>query len=115
MSESHESAYNRVWVWLAVLTVIEVIAALPSLRFLSWNMLMGVLIGLAIVKASMVAMYFMHLRFDKAVFRRLFATGLILAVAVFTVVLLSEHADLNHSSETPPTTTAPADGATGGE
>jgi caa(3)-type oxidase subunit IV len=45
------------------------------------------LIVLSIVKFTMVVAWFMHLRFDSKLFRRLFATGLITAFLVFGVVL----------------------------
>jgi cytochrome c oxidase subunit 4 len=55
--------YMMIFYWLAALTVVEVgIAYLPeSMRVL----MIASLIGLAIAKASLVAMYFMHLKFEK--------------------------------------------------
>ena len=47
------------------------------------------LCALALAKATMVAMYFMHLKFDSKLFRRLFVTGIVLAFVVFTIVLLT--------------------------
>ena len=44
-----------------------------------------------VVKFSLVALYFMHLRFDSKLFRRLFVTGIILAIAVYLIALSSLH------------------------
>ena len=44
-----------------------------------------------IAKFSIVALYFMHLRFDSKLFRRLFVTGIILAVLVYLIALSSLH------------------------
>ena len=44
-----------------------------------------------IAKFTIVALYFMHLRFDSKLFRRLFVTGIILAVAVYLIALSSLH------------------------
>ena len=44
-----------------------------------------------VVKFSLVALYFMHLRFDSKLFRRLFVTGIILAIAVYIIALTSLH------------------------
>jgi caa(3)-type oxidase subunit IV len=96
---------------LGVLTAIEVWLSYSSLDHTPQTIL---LVGLMVLKFALVVMYFMHLRFDKPVFRRLFITGLVLALGVFIIVLLAEHADLNHSSESPPETTVPA-AAPGGE
>jgi cytochrome c oxidase subunit IV len=40
-----------------------------------------------LVKFTMVAAYFMHLKFDSKIFRRLFIVGILLALAVYGVAL----------------------------
>ena len=42
-----------------------------------------------IVKFAVVCGYFMHLRYDNPLFRRVFVFGLILAVVVYLIVLTS--------------------------
>ena len=49
------------------------------------------MLAMMAVKFSLVALYFMHLRFDSKLFRRLFVTGLILAIAVYIIALTSLH------------------------
>jgi cytochrome c oxidase subunit IV len=44
-----------------------------------------------IVKFTMVAMFFMHLRFDSIVFTRVFVAGVVLAVGVYLVMLSTFH------------------------
>jgi len=44
---------------------------------------------LALVKFATVVGYFMHLKFDSRILRRLFVTGLILAVAVYCAYMLT--------------------------
>jgi caa(3)-type oxidase subunit IV len=92
---------------LGVLTGIEVWLSYADIGHTAQTLL---LIGLMILKFALVVMYFMHLRYDRPIFRRLFVTGLVLAIAVFLVVLLAEHADLNHSTESPDETEQPAGG-----
>jgi len=80
--------YVRVAVFLAVLTGIEV--ALSYLKIGgSQGITNGALLVLAAIKFSMVAMFFMHLRFDKPVVRRLFVSGLVLAILVYIAYLLT--------------------------
>jgi cytochrome c oxidase subunit IV len=67
---------------LAVLTGIEV--AVYYLK--SSNVTVGVLLALMVLKFSMVVAFFMHLRFDSPVLRRLFVGGLTLAVSVYFIV-----------------------------
>lgn len=72
---------------LAVLTALEV--GLFYMDFVPRPVATGSLIVLMILKFSIVALWFMHLRFDSRVYRRLFITGIILAISVFLIVLLT--------------------------
>lgn len=59
--ETHPN-YWAIWAWLAGLTVVEVIFALDS-PLPEIVMILG-LLAMAIWKALLVALYFMHLRFE---------------------------------------------------
>ena len=48
---------------------------------------MTLLLFFAVIKFSLVVLWFMHLRFDSPIFRRMFVTGLGLAIAVSLIVL----------------------------
>lgn len=78
--------YVNVAIVLAFMTAIEV-----AIYYL--NMPHGLLIGLLfffmINKFALVALYFMHLKFDSRIFTRLMMTGIILAVTVYVIVLLT--------------------------
>lgn len=80
--------YMLVWLVLFVLTVIEVgvamIAALPK------QVLILILIGLAIWKAVLVAMYYMHLKFEPRRLALLAASPLPLAVILVVAVLMEK-------------------------
>jgi cytochrome c oxidase subunit IV len=71
---------------LAVVTAIEVGLYYTSLTGLR---LVSLLVGLAAIKFGMVAAYFMHLKFDGLLLRRLFGTGIVLAGGVYTVALFT--------------------------
>ncbi len=79
--------YVVVAVVLAVLTAIEV--ALFYMDFVPQPVVVGSLMALMLLKFALVALWFMHLRFDSRIFRRLFITGIILAISVFVIVLLT--------------------------
>ena len=84
--DHHPGPKQYVWVAviLAIVTAAEVaIYYVESLR--DW--LVPFLIAFAVIKFLLVALWFMHLRFDSRLFRRLFVTGIILALVVFAVVL----------------------------
>jgi cytochrome c oxidase subunit IV len=80
-----EKLYIKIAILLAVLTAIEV--ALYYVKAGSLNT--PVLIVLMIAKFFFVAGYFMHLKFDSRIFRRFFILGIVLATAIYTIVLLS--------------------------
>lgn len=81
------SQYIAVGIILAVLTAIEV-----AISFLAVPTSIGIpaLIILTILKFVLVVMWFMHLRFDSGWFRRVFAFGLAVALAIYaaTIVLM---------------------------
>ena len=73
---------------LAVVTGIEVaVYYISAVK----DALVPILLNLSVVKFSLVVLWFMHLRFDSRIFRRLFVAGLTLAVFVYIVVLTTFH------------------------
>jgi cytochrome c oxidase subunit IV len=71
---------------LAGLTAIEV--AISYIKGLG-DAANPLLIILAATKFAMVVGFFMHLRFDSPIVRRLFVTGIILALTVYIVVFFT--------------------------
>jgi len=78
-----DAQYGLIALALATLTAIEV--AIYYLR--SDHLTIAVLLVLMVIKFSVVVGFFMHLRFDSKVLRRLFIGGLTLAVTVYTIFL----------------------------
>jgi cytochrome c oxidase subunit IV len=78
--------YVAIAVILALVTGIEV-----GLYYLHLpdGLLVALLLGLAFIKFAMVAAYFMHLKFDSRLLRRLFLTGIVLAAIVYTIALVT--------------------------
>jgi cytochrome c oxidase subunit 4 len=74
--------YVRIAVILATITAIEVgayyVSSLPRSVF------SVLLLVMMVIKFALVVLWFMHLRFDSRLFRRLFVTGIILAILVYT-------------------------------
>ncbi len=61
--EHEEPNYMKIFYWLVALTVAELaVAQMPEgMR----KLMVAALIALAFIKAALVAMYFMHLKFEK--------------------------------------------------
>jgi cytochrome c oxidase subunit IV len=77
--------YIKVAVILAIITAAEVglyYIDLPN------NPLIGLLVAFSALKFALVVLWFMHLRFDSPILKRLFVTGLILAGTVYAIVLV---------------------------
>ena len=83
-----EGKYIKVALVLAVITAVEV-------AFSYWEAVEGILapslIAMSVVKFAIVVLYFMHLKFDSRLFRRLFVAGLALAIFCFGAVLTTFH------------------------
>lgn len=82
-----DGKYIQIALILAAITAAEV-----ATYYVKIGALLGpVLITMMIVKFSVVAMYFMHLKFDDGLFAKVFTAGIMLAVAVYVVVLTAFH------------------------
>ncbi len=82
--------YVMVGVVLAVITALEVAIYYVDITAL----LVPALLVLSATKFILVVAFFMHLRFDSQLFTSLFTGGMVLAVAVFIVVLATLGASL---------------------
>jgi cytochrome c oxidase subunit 4 len=99
-TSTHEKAhpgpaeYVKVALVLCAVTMIEVgayyVTALPRTVF------SVMLLAMMVLKFSLVGLWFMHLRFDSILFRRLFVMGIVLATAIYTIVLLTLGLLLGH-------------------
>ena len=71
---------------LVLLTVVTVAVATPSFELGSWNLWIALLI--ATVKASLVAMFFMHLRYDNPFYSLIFVAALFFLAVFLGITLL---------------------------
>ena len=79
--------YWKIFFILLAITAVEVFLYYFSIPGVNINN--AALGGLAIAKFAVVVAYFMHLKFDSKILRRLFVGGLLLAGAVYIAYLLS--------------------------
>lgn len=99
--EHHEPNYMNIFLALTVLTVIEVI--IPSLGLLPKFQSAVVLVLLAVTKATLVALYFMHLRFEKKTLGAIALTPMIICVFLVFMLLpdITAENKLYESPDTP--------------
>lgn len=85
-----DAQYWKVGALLGIITLLEVgtyfITDDPYSHDLKWLLIVS-LLGMMTLKFIIIGSYFMHLKFDNKVFRNIFITGMVLAVAVYLVVL----------------------------
>jgi cytochrome c oxidase subunit IV len=84
MFDAHDKQYLLIALGLGCLTAIEVALSYSGLKHASLALL---LMSLAAIKFIVVAGYFMHLKNDSPLFRRLFIIGAVLAGFCYSAVL----------------------------
>ncbi len=84
-----EVVYIKVAIILAVITAAEV--STYYIKGLKGFPLIALLLVMAVIKFTLVVLFFMHLRFDSPIFRRLFIVGVFLAIGVYLIALSTLH------------------------
>ncbi|MQG76880.1 MAG: cytochrome C oxidase subunit IV [SAR202 cluster bacterium] len=88
--EQHDSdhptpaKYIQIAVILTLITAFEV--AIYYVDAISKEAFIAIFIGMSVVKFIIVAMFYMHLKFDSRLFTYLFIAGLILATGILLVL-----------------------------
>jgi cytochrome c oxidase subunit 4 len=107
VAQHEEPNYMGVFWWLLILTILEIsVIYAPIARFA----IVLLLIGMALTKATLVALYFMHLKYENRTLSFIALTPLLLCV--FLIFALTP--DLGAVLHQSPKTEAPAEGAPGG-
>jgi len=98
MAEAHRSPnYMAIFAWLFVLTVIEIGVIYAPLRKL---VIVILLVSLAVSKASLVAMYFMHLRFERGPLSLIAVTPLLIGALLVFLLIPDSSAIPHRTAET---------------
>ena len=99
MEHAHKEhpKYMRIFWILLVLTILEVVVALPLLKSALGQTLTAILlIGMACSKALYVALYFMHLKFEKRTLMIIALTPFIICVFLVFMLLPDLMDDARH-------------------
>lgn len=85
MAEEHAAPnYWMIWLYLFVLTVIEIaVIYMPVAKLI----IVILLVGLAVSKALLVAMFFMHLRFERFTLSLIALSPFVLCVFLILMLL----------------------------
>ena len=89
--ESHQHEHPSDRNYFVVAAILGVITALEVGSYFidgaSTTLLVATLFPMMIAKFAIVCGWFMHLRFDNPIFKRVFVFGLVLAVTVYLIAL----------------------------
>jgi cytochrome c oxidase subunit 4 len=80
----HETNYMGVFWWLLALTILEVIVVYMPLAKM---VIAALLVTMAVTKAALVAMYFMHLKFERRTLALVALSPFVLCV--FLILMLT--------------------------
>ena len=82
--------YVMIAIVLSLVTALEI-----AVSYLEGDIPDGVIVMLllvmALIKFSLVAAWYMHLRTDRPIFRRFFVTGVVAAVVLYAIILATLH------------------------
>ena len=76
--------YLGIFIILIVLTLVETLVSYVQQETIKFP----VLIGLSLIKAVLVLLYFMHLKFDSRLYTYLFVAGCVLAIPLILVMTI---------------------------
>jgi len=98
MAEHHsDTLYMKIFYYLLALTILEILVALPEYSLFVKAI---ILVGMALGKAALVALYFMHLRFERLTLGVIAFTPLV--ICVFLVFMLTpDLGSVVHKTTTP--------------
>ncbi len=105
---SHHPNYMAIFWWLLALTIVEVAAGImhaPPGALQTFKV--ATLVLLALAKASLVAMYFMHLRFERRTLALIAGTPLVLCVMLLLMLLPDAAASHSGSAAAPAAAATP--------
>jgi cytochrome c oxidase subunit 4 len=83
--------FTMVWVWLVVITFIEVFLAYERLRP---DLMLTLLVVLSMVKATLIISYFMHLKYEKIGLALLLIPATIFCICMILIFFMPDGARL---------------------
>jgi len=105
MQQAHaEPNYIAVFVWLAALTAVEVAVVYLPLTKLA---MAAILVALAFTKAALVALYFMHLKFERRTMLIVAVTPVILCVFLMFMLIPDRVIKPSRNAAAPTQSTTP--------
>jgi cytochrome c oxidase subunit 4 len=85
--------FGGVWVWLLLLTGLEVLLAYERLAVV---LMLTILIGLSLIKSALIIAYFMHLRFERLGLFLLLVPAMVFCICMMLIMFFPDSVRLIH-------------------
>ena len=86
-SEAEHTQHVNPWLVFGILAAMTVLEVALSLLQLSKGILTPLLISMSLVKAGLVALYYMHLRYEKLIYALVFITPTLAGLLLISILL----------------------------
>src|ERR1700691_1763523 len=85
--------FAAVWVWLLLLTALEVFLAYERLEV---HLMVTILVGLSLIKSALIISDFMHLRFEKLGMFLIIVPATVFCICMMLIVFIPDSLSLPH-------------------
>ena len=79
--------FSYVWIWLLVLTAVEVFLGYEQLEV---HLMITILIGLSLIKSALIMSYFMHLRFERLGLFLLLVPAMVFCICMMLIMFFPD-------------------------
>ncbi len=85
--------FSIVWVWLLLLTALEIFLAYERVEV---HLMITILVGLSLIKSALIMAYFMHLRFERLGLFLTIVPATVFCICVMLIVFFPDSLRLTH-------------------
>jgi cytochrome c oxidase subunit IV len=85
--------FVNVWVWLLLLTALEVFLAYERLAVV---IMLTILIGISLIKSALIVAYFMHLRFERLGLFLVIVPAMVFCICMMLIMFFPDSVRLIH-------------------
>ena len=92
-SAGNQKLFVTVWVWLLLITALEIFLAYERLEV---HLMITILMGLSVIKSALIIAYFMHLRFERLGMFLVIVPAVVFCICVMMLVFFPDSLQLTH-------------------
>jgi cytochrome c oxidase subunit IV len=85
--------FAQVWVWLLLLTALEIFLAYERVEV---HLMITLLVGISLIKSALIVAYFMHLRFEKLGLFLIVVPATVFCICMMMIMFFPDSLHLTH-------------------